>query len=195
MVMSISTVVSLPELLLYGVPNSAFTEALAMICQDRDLEVLGVATPADSRDIEALGTLWATYEIAGVALVDVRSWHWLYDHPDATPPQLREAVLAAAREVWNQYYAPLFGQRDAVILAIYSHMVSYPLYLADYPLGHIIAFQIGEKLRGPALGAEFERVARQGRLTPDAWMRGAVGEPLSTKPLLAAARHALAAAH
>lgn len=179
---------------LNGVPNSAFTEALAMICQDRDLEVLGVAAPADSRDAEALGTLWATYEIAGVALVDVTVWHWLYDHPDADPASLREAVLAAARAVWNQYYAPVFGQRDAVILAIYSHMVSYPLYLADYPLGHIIAFQIGEKLRGPALGAEFERVARQGRLTPDAWMRGAAGEALSTKPLLAAARHALAAA-
>jgi hypothetical protein len=179
---------------LNGVPNSAFTEALAMIFQDRDLEVLGVAAPADSRDTEALGALWATYEIAGVALVDARAWHWLYDNPDATPPQLREAVLGAAREVWNRYYAPVFGIKDIEILAIYSHMVSYPLYLADYPLGHIIAFQLGEKLRGPAFGVEFERVARQGRLTPDAWMKGAVGEPISTRPLLAATRHALAVA-
>jgi oligoendopeptidase F len=126
--------------------------------------------------------------------VDARAWHWLYDNPDATPPQLREAVLGAAREVWNRYYAPVFGIKDIEILAIYSHMVSYPLYLADYPLGHIIAFQLGEKLRGPAFGVEFERVARQGRLTPDAWMKGAVGEPISTRPLLAATRHALAVA-
>ncbi|HVN75607.1 MAG TPA: hypothetical protein VMT19_04765 [Thermoanaerobaculaceae bacterium] len=176
---------------LAGVPNNAFTEALAMTFQDRDLELLGVAPPADAREVGALGALWASYEIAGVALVDVRAWHWLYDHPEATPAELREAVLAAARDVWNRYYAPVFGRNDVEILAIYSHMVSYPLYLSDYPLGHIIAFQLGEKLRGPAFGAEFERVARQGRLTPDLWMRGAVGGPISTRPLLDAARKAL----
>ncbi|MBZ5588506.1 MAG: hypothetical protein LAO05_08080 [Acidobacteriia bacterium] len=180
---------------LAGVPNNAFTEALAMTFQGRDLEVLGVAPPTDSRDVEALDALWSSYEIGGVALVDVKAWHWLYDHPDADPASLREAVLAAARDVWNRYYGPVFGTKDVEILAIYSHMVSYPLYLADYPLGHIIAFQIGEKLRGPAFGAEFERVARQGRLTPDAWMRGAVGGPLSTKPLLSAAHRALSASH
>jgi len=179
---------------LAGVPDNAFTEALAMIFQDRDLEVLGVAAPADARDVEALGALWASYEIGGVALVDAGAWHWLYDHPDATPAQLREAVLASAREVWNRYYAPVFGRNDVELLAIYSHMVSYPLYLADYPLGHIIAFQLSEKLRGGTFGAEFERVARQGRLTPDLWMKSAVGAPISTKPLLEAARRALAVA-
>ncbi len=179
---------------LAGVPDNAFTEALAMTFQERDLEVLGVAPPADARDAEALGALWASYEIGGVALVDAKAWHWLYDHPAATPAELREAVLGAARDVWNRYYAPAFGRRDVEILAIYSHMVSYPLYLADYPLGHIIAFQLGERLRGAAFGAEFERVARQGRLTPDLWMRGAVGGPISTAPLLAAARKALATA-
>jgi len=111
---------------LAGVPNSAFTEALAMIFQDRDLEVLGVAPPSDARDVEALGALWAAYEIGGVALVDAKAWHWMYDHSEATPAQLREAVLASARDVWNRFYAPVFGQKDVEILAIYSHMVSYP---------------------------------------------------------------------
>ncbi|MGZ6081309.1 MAG: hypothetical protein ACXWK4_10880, partial [Myxococcaceae bacterium] len=37
-----------------------------------------------------------------------------------------------------------------------------------------------------------ERIARQGRLTPDAWMKGAVGAPISSDALLAAARSALA---
>jgi hypothetical protein len=73
-------------------------------------------------------------------------------------------------------------------------MISYPLYLTDYPLGHIIAFQIAARLRAGEFGAEFERMARQGRVTPDAWMRGAVGSPISTAPLLAAARAALAQA-
>jgi hypothetical protein len=72
-------------------------------------------------------------------------------------------------------------------------MVAYPLYLPDYFIGHLIEAQVGEKLEGPSLGAEFERMARQGVLTPDAWLRGAVGEPLSAEPLLRAARAALAA--
>jgi hypothetical protein len=81
-------------------------------------------------------------------------------------------------------------------------MIVYSLYVPDYALGHIIAFQLAARLRGrhghpdqPAglLGAEIERMARQGRLTPDAWMRGAVGGPVSAEALLAAARGALAA--
>jgi hypothetical protein len=179
---------------LSGVPDNAFTEALAFLFQNRDLEVLGLSPPsAAERRTAALATLWNAYEIAGVSLVDMRVWRWLYDHPQATPAELRQAVLGIAREVWNRYYAPLFGRRDAEILAIYSHMIDYGLYLPDYALGHLIAFQVGQMVRGDRFGAEFERVARQGRITPDAWMHGAVGQPLSAQPLLAAAREALAA--
>ena len=46
-----------------------------------------------------------TYEIMGVALVDMKVWDWLYQKPDANPEALRKAVLAIAREVWNKYYA------------------------------------------------------------------------------------------
>ncbi len=179
---------------LSGVPNAAFTEAFAFLFQERDLELLGLIPAAADLRTEALGTLWATYEIAGVALVEMKVWRFLYAHPDVTPAQLREAVLAAAREVWNAYFAPAFGIRDSEILAIYSHPISYPLYLSDYPLGHIISFQLAQKVRGPQFGVEFERMARQGRLTPDAWMKGAVGAPISSDALLAAARTALAAA-
>ena len=178
---------------LSGVPANAFTEALAFLFQNRDLEVLGLGAPSpEERRTQALATLWNAYEIAGVSLVDMRVWHWMYDHPQATPAELRLATLAAAREVWNRYYAPRFAVRDAEILAIYSHMIDSGLYLPDYALGHLIAFQLGQKVAGDRFGAEFERVARQGRITPDAWMRGAVGGPLSAQPLLAAAREALA---
>jgi hypothetical protein len=177
---------------LYGVPNNAFTEAFAFVLQNRDLELLGLGAPnATSRGREALATLWATYEIAGVALVDMKVWDWMYARPDAKPAQLREATLAIARDVWNRYFAPVFKTRDVELLAIYSHMISNGLYLPDYPLGHIIAFQIAAKLRDADFATEFERMARQGRLTPDAWMRGAVGEPISSKALLAEARRAL----
>jgi hypothetical protein len=177
---------------LTGVPNTAFTEALAFVFQGRDLELLGLASPGeDARRIEALGSLWATFEIGGVGLVDMRVWNWMYEHPDATAAELREATLAAARDVWNQYYAPLFGVKDVEILAIYSHMIAYALYLPDYPIGHIIAFQVAGKLGQGDFGKGFEAMARQGRLTPDAWMRGAVGAPLSAEALLTEARQAL----
>ncbi len=178
---------------LNGVPDNAFTEALAMIFQAHDLELLGLGNRgAASRREDALGTLWATAEIGAVSLVDMKAWDWLYAHPAATPAELREAVLAAAREVWNAYFAPVFGVKDSEILAIYSHMVDYPLYLSDYAIGHVIAFQLDERLERGNFGAEFERMARQGRLTPDLWMKGAVGQPISADALLAAARQALA---
>jgi hypothetical protein len=179
---------------LNGVPNNAFTEAFAFVFQGRDLELLGVGGGEDgARQMEVLDTLWGTFEIGGVALVDMKVWNWLYQHPDATPSQLRKATLSIARDVWNRYFAPVIGVKDQEILAVYSHMVSYALYLPDYPIGHIISFQVASKLRLGDFGAEFERMARQGRLTPDAWMRGAVGTSISAKALLSKSRKALEA--
>ncbi len=72
--------------LLAGVPNNAFTEALAFVFQARDLELLGQAKPdAASERERVLNDFWQTWEIAGVALVDIAVWHWMYEHPDATP--------------------------------------------------------------------------------------------------------------
>lgn len=176
-----------------GVPNTAFTEALAFVFQDRDLELLGLAKPDEQS--EALGTLddfWGAYEIAGVALVDMRVWRWLYAHPQATPAQLRETTVQIARDVWNEFYAPVFGRKDVVLLGIYSHMIAYGLYLPDYPIGHMIAHQIKEQVRRTGnLGAEFERMSRQGRLTPDLWMERATGAPVGPGALLEATEAAL----
>jgi hypothetical protein len=180
--------------LLQGVPNNAFTEALAFVFQARDLQLLGLGAPdAEAERLRALDTFWATREIAGVALVDKDAWRWLYDNPDATPAQFREAVVKIAKDVWNRHYAPIFGVKDVPLLAIYSHLVASGLYMPDYPLGHLIAFQIEEHFRKGTkpLGEEFERVTRIGSLTPDAWMRQAVGSPVSAKPLLDATRRAL----
>jgi hypothetical protein len=178
---------------LSSVPNNACTEAFAFVFQGRDLELLGLgANGAEARRAEALATLWNTYEVAGVSLVDIGVWNWMYAHPDATPAELREATLALARKVWNRHFAPIFGIQDVELLAIYSHMICSGLYLPDYAIGHLIAFQIAERLEAGDFGAECERIARLGRLTPDAWMRGAVGGPVSAEALLAAARTALA---
>jgi hypothetical protein len=179
---------------LAGVPNNAATEAFAFVFQHRDLEMLGLRPfDAEARRREALAVLWNTYEIAGVSLVDMGVWNWLYQHPEATPAELREATLAIARDIWNRYFAPVFGVRDSEILAIYSHMIVYGLYLPDYAIGHILAFQIAQRLWQGDFGAEVERITRQGRLTPDAWIRGAVGGPISAHVLLEEAREAIAA--
>jgi oligoendopeptidase F len=179
--------------LLAGVPNNAFTEALAFVFQARDLELLGQAKPDAAGERErVLNDFWQTWEIAGVALVDIAVWHWMYEHPEATPAQLREAVVGIARDTWNRYYAPVLGGQGTPLLGIYSHMISYPLYLTDYPLGHMIAFQIEEHLHEAGnLGAEFERMASQGALTPDVWMTNATGAPVSAEPLLRATEAAL----
>jgi hypothetical protein len=140
-----------------------------------------------------LEDLWGAREISGVALVDLGAWRWLYAHPQATPAEFRVAVVGIAQDVWNRHFAPLFGRRDVPLLAIYSHMVDYGLYTPDYPLGMLIAFQVEEHLRGVSgpMGPEFERICRLGSITPDAWMRQAVGSPLSATPLLRAAAAAL----
>jgi len=176
---------------LSGVPNTAFTEAFAFTFQARDLEMLGMPGEGGAEENEALRSLWAMYEMAGVSLIDMRVWHWMYAHADATAAELREAVVAIGRDVWNRWYAPHFGRRDVDLLAIYSHLIDAALYLPDYAIGMAVAFQVAPRLRGGAFGEEVERMTRLGRLTPEAWMRAAVGSSVSAEPLLAAARAAL----
>jgi hypothetical protein len=175
-----------------GVPNTAFTEALAFMFQERDLELLGIKeSNPDKKYLLALDTFWSVYEIMGVSLVDMKAWKWMYSHPEATPRQLKEAVIRIAVEVWNKYYADAFGVKDQPILAIYSHMISYPLYLSAYSYGHLIHFQIERFLEGKDFAAEAQRMFSAGRLIPQLWMKRAVGGEIAVEPLLHAAEDAL----
>ena len=182
--------------LLQGVPNTAFTEALAFVFQGHDLELLGLPAPDTKSQAEkTLNDFWGTYEIAGVALVDMGVWHWMYDHPQATPKQLEEATVQISKDIWNRYYASVFHKKDVVLLGVYSHMIDSFLYLPDYPIGHMIAFQIEEQMKkAGAIGPEFERMAKMGRITPDLWMERATGRPVGPEALLEATKQALAAA-
>lgn len=180
--------------MLNGVPNTSFTEAAAFLFQKRDLELLGLKKNNREDDYYlALDNFWSCYEIMGVSLVDIQVWEWLYANPDATPEQLKEAVICAAKEVWNSYYAGILGGEDETLLGIYSHMIDYPLYLPNYPMGHLIAFQIEQQVRGKNLADEMDRIYTQGRIIPQHWMKGAVGSPISIDPLLAATNEALQA--
>jgi hypothetical protein len=179
---------------LAGVPNTGCTEAFAFAFQGRDLEVLGHPDSSDAAwQSQALDALWSAAEIAGVSLVDMWTWRWMYAHPEASAAELHEAVRSAAREVWNRWFAPLIQVENSDLLAIYSHMVAEALYLPDYLIGRLIAVDVARHLRTADFAAEVERIARQGCLTPEAWMRGAVGRPLSADGLLEEAERALRA--
>lgn len=173
---------------LYGVPNTAFTEALAFVFQVRDLQMLGYKGQFD--DNMTLDIFWGMYEIMGVSLVDMYLWRWLYAHPDASAEDLRDNTVRIAREVWNKYYEPVLGTHDSPILAVYSHIVNSPMYLPNYPFGHIIEYQLEEyfsSLPNPeCIGPEIIRIYKLGRLTPQIWMQQAVGSPVSTEPILKA---------
>lgn len=178
--------------MLNGVPNTAFTEATAFLFQKRDLELLGMSEPdADKEYLMALDNFWACYEIMGVSLVDMQVWKWMYANPRARASELKNQVIAIAKEVWNNYYAGILGGNDEPILAIYSHMIDNPLYLSNYPMGHIIDFQIEQQVKGKLLADEINRMYTQGRLVPQVWMQGAVGSPISIQPTLTATKEAL----
>jgi hypothetical protein len=178
--------------MLNGVPNTAFTEAIAFLFQKRDLKLLGIQTDDPLKEhLLALDNFWSCYEIMGVSLVDIQVWKWLYAHPDAGAAQLKEAVTGLAKAIWNKYYAGIIGGNDEPILAIYSHMIDNPLYLSNYPVGHLIDFQIEKQVEGKNMAEEITRMLVQGRVIPQLWMKGAVGKEISISPTIETAGKAL----
>ena len=178
---------------LNGVPNTAFTEAIAFVFQAHDLDLLGISTSDPQSDaLKTLNDFWAVYEISGVALVDMQIWHWMYEHPIATPAQLKDATLDIAKNIWNKYYAPVFKKKDVLLLAIYSHMIDSYMYLPDYPIGQVIAHQIEEHIKkSGTIGKEIERMVKAGCITPDLWMKNATGSPVSADAMFEATDQAL----
>jgi hypothetical protein len=196
---NVEQVISLDDVdytLLRGVPNTAFTEAFAYVFQEQDLMLLDLDIPAGGADeaIRALNDFWMMYEITGVSLVDMKIWHWMYDHPDATPAELKQAVLEIAKDVWNRYYAPIFNKKDVTLFAIYSHIIHSQLYLPDYALGHLVLVQVREQMKKAGnIGGEFERMAKAGNIAPDLWMENATGTPVGAGAMLEATERALRA--
>lgn len=177
---------------LNGVPNTAFTEALAFNFQKRDLLFLGMKEDNPNKKyFMALDNFWSSFEIMGVSLVDMKVWKWMYENPKATSAELKDVVIRIAKEVWNAYYAPVFGKTDEPILAIYSHMIDNPLYLSAYPIGHLIDFQIEKQIEGKQFADEIYRIFTQGRIIPQLWMKNAVGKGISIEPTLEATKEAV----
>lgn len=183
-----------PRPALRGVPNTACTEAFAFLYQSLAHQVLGQEPDAGSPDpyhVDSIQCMQASCQIAGPALVDIRVWNWLYDHPNADPQALRDAVLGIASELWSDHYERFYGEDSSHVLAAYQHMIAHPLYLADYVIGHVQSHQIRSCLRNRDLAAETRRICSIGCLTPDLWMKRAVGEGLNVSALVADTREAL----
>jgi hypothetical protein len=175
-----------------GVPNTAFTEALAFLFQSRDLYLLDIKQENKEADkMQSLNSAWSLMEIMGVGMVEMTVWKWLYKNPEATPAMLKEATLKSSVDVWNKYFAPVIGVKDSPILGIYSHMVEIPLYLPNYAYGQLIENQIEDYIRNRKFSDEVDRIFRQGRLTPQQWMMAATGAKLSAEPLIVALDKAL----
>ena len=175
-----------------GIPNTAFTEALAFMFQKRDLQLLGIMQQDPLMEhLEVLDIFWDNYEMMGVSLLDMKVWEWLYDNPNANAHELKDAVIRIANEIWNSYYADVFGEKDIPLLAIYSHMIQSPLYLMNYPYGRLIMFQLEDYIAGKDFAKEVQRIFAIGQLTPQHWMHKAVGEQISNKPIFLAVEKAL----
>ncbi len=154
--------------------------------------LLGMKDDNPAKDkMKALDAAWSLMEIMGVGMVEMKIWKWLYDNQESTPSQLKEKTISTAIEVWNRYFAPVLGIKDSPVLAIYSHMIDSPLYLPNYSYGQVIEFQIEEYLKGKDFAREIDRMYSQGTLTPQQWMKGAVGEKISAQPILNALEAAL----
>ncbi|MCK9449378.1 MAG: hypothetical protein M0Q41_10435 [Bacteroidales bacterium] len=180
--------------MLNGVPNTSFTEALAFVFQARDLKLLDMEQDDTiSHHLTALDNIWSNFEIMGVSLVDINVWRWMYENPNASPAELNKAVNNIAINIWNSYFSPVFGSKDSPILAIYSHMIDYPLYLSAYPIGQLIEFQFGKHIEDKNFADEVYSAFSQGSIIPQLWMKGAVGSEISPQPAIQAAQQAVKA--
>jgi hypothetical protein len=180
-----------PRPMLRGVPNTACTEAFAFLYQSLAPRVIGAESEGEREETARLRgaeALLETCQIGGPALLELYVWRWLYENPEATPEALRERTLAIAADLWARYFEEEYGPDPFHTLAAYQHMVAYPLYLADYALGHIMTYQIRSHVDRSNLAEETIRICSIGRITPDQWMREAVGAPISIEPMLEGVR-------
>ena len=185
-----------PRTILEGVPNTACTEAFAFLYQSLAKRVLGIEDEAEAERSfheNTASTMLMACQIAGPSLMELRTWRWLYEHPDADAAALRDTVLRISGEVWSEFFEVDFGPDPYHILGAYQHMVAHPLYLPDYAIGQMISHQVRAHVRTRDVAEETKRICSIGCLTPAAWMKQAVGGAISPRPLIEDTTRALAA--
>jgi hypothetical protein len=168
---------------LWGVPNTAFTEGFAFTFQDQADFILGRKVSVDA-DVTVMQRFWEVFEITGPALTEIRLFHWLYEHPEATAADMHAAIRRIGDKIWAEFYARIFGAEGYGLMAVYSHILWCSFYLADYSMGYVIAYQVRKFLATRKFAPEMERLCALGAIYPESWMKAAVGQAISAGPLL-----------
>ena len=178
--------------LLAGVPNTAFTEALAFVFQAKDLRAAR-ATPSPTP--RASGCACST---TSGRPGRSPAWPWWTSPSGTGCTNTRSATPQAAarghhghrpRGLEPVLRAGAGRARTRLLLGIYSHMINYPLYLFNYPLGHLIAFQIEEHVK---------KTRQAWARSSSAWPESGRGQPRSVdgaRHRRAGERRAAAARH
>lgn len=180
--------------LLADVPTGGITEGLAEMLAYKNIEGLDLkpVSAENQKDMLALASLWYLVDLGGQSLTDIETWKWMYANPAATPAELQSAVLKISGDIWNQYYAPVFGGiRDQHILSVYNHFITGSLYLYNYFLGNVIMFQLYDKYMPDNLAGGLQRACSVGKTLPELWMLNAVNKGISLDPLLETAGKAV----
>ena len=193
-VCGVYTTSGIDHFILADVPTAGITEGMAEMLAFRNTQGLGLSQPdfGKQKDMLALATVWYLVDLGGQALTDIETWKWMYAHPDASPEDLREAVLMISSKIWNTYYASAFGGiKDQHILSIYNHFITGSLYLYNYFMGGVMMFQLYNAYMPGNLSGGLKNACREGNTLPELWMNHAVGEGISLDPLLIATRKAI----
>jgi hypothetical protein len=180
--------------LLAGVPTGGITEGVAELFAYKNIEGLGLFPYPDEekKHLLALATFWYLYEMGGNALTDIRTWKWMYDNPDASVDELRNAVLQISAGIWNSYFSKNFGgTEDCHILSVYNHFITGDLYLFNYFVGGIVSYQLADAFRRDELAPALKESCREGVTLPEIWMHEAIGSGFSLDPLFKGVRNAV----
>lgn len=172
--------------LLAGVPTGGITEGFAEVFAYKNIEGLGLFpySGQEKKHLLALATYWYLYEMGGNALTEIRTWKWMYNNPDATVHELKNAILGISAGILNSYFSENFGgTRDCSILSVYNHFISGDLYLFNYFMGGIVSCQLADAFGRDELAPGLKESCREGVTLPELWMQKAVGSGFSLTPL------------
>lgn len=174
-----------PRVALKGVPHTAISEAFAFTFQTLARDVVGMKRPRGFEHADTLREFISAVEIAGPALVDLLVWQWMYATESFSADDLRNFTITTADDVWTQYFEPYFGADTNHLMGAYQHMVNGMLYLPNYAVGHVIAHQIRNHLKGKELPREVERMCSQSNTSVPLWMQQAVGSGVDEMVMIA----------
>jgi hypothetical protein len=179
---------------LADVPTSGITEGIAEMMAFKNTEGLGLKKQdfKESKDLLSLASLWYMVDLGGQSLTEIETWKWMYAHPEASPEELRSAVLNISAEIWNKYYASVFdGIKDQHILAIYNHFITGSMYLFNYFVGDMVMFQLYDAFMPDNLSSGLKKACLEGLTLPQLWMEHATGKEMSMEPILRTAKEAI----